>query len=74
LDKLPIYTALGVAEVWRYDGQNLTIFWLEGSATRRAARSLSPADVPAKMFSSRAKRRHIAWASAVEPVRMSSTC
>jgi Uma2 family endonuclease len=29
LDKLPIYTAVGVPEVWRYDGNVLTIFRLE---------------------------------------------
>lgn len=30
LDKLPIYAAVRVPEVWRYDGQQLTIFRLEG--------------------------------------------
>jgi Uma2 family endonuclease len=30
LDKLPIYAAVGVTEVWRYDGQQLTIFTLKG--------------------------------------------
>ena len=30
LDKLPIYARLGVPEVWRYDGERLTIFGLRG--------------------------------------------
>jgi Uma2 family endonuclease len=29
LSKLPIYAALGVPEVWRYDGQELTIYQLQ---------------------------------------------
>lgn len=32
LDKLPIYAAVGVLEVWRYDGRQLTIFRLEDKA------------------------------------------
>ena len=32
LNKLPIYAAVGVPEVWRYDGQALTILKLEGGA------------------------------------------
>jgi Uma2 family endonuclease len=31
-NKLPIYAAVGVPEVWRYDGQVLTILKLEGGA------------------------------------------
>ncbi len=31
LDKLPIYQALGVPEVWRYDGSILTVFVLQAS-------------------------------------------
>jgi Uma2 family endonuclease len=31
LDKLPIYQALGVPEVWRYDGSILTVFVLQTS-------------------------------------------
>jgi Uma2 family endonuclease len=29
LNKMPIYAALGVPEVWRYDGQTLTIYQLQ---------------------------------------------
>ncbi len=32
LDKLPIYAAVGVPEVWRYDGKEMVIFRLEGDA------------------------------------------
>ena len=32
LDKMPIYAALGVPELWRYDGTALTIYTLSGSA------------------------------------------
>jgi Uma2 family endonuclease len=32
LDKLPLYAAMGVAEVWRYDGQNLNFYWLQANA------------------------------------------
>jgi Uma2 family endonuclease len=31
LDKVPIYARLGVHEVWRYDGERMTILILEGS-------------------------------------------
>ena len=41
LDKLPIYAAVGVPEVWRYDGQQLTIFQLEGGAYRTHEESLA---------------------------------
>jgi Uma2 family endonuclease len=32
LDRLPIYAAVGVPEVWRYNGQELIIFTLAGEA------------------------------------------
>ncbi len=34
LNKLPIYAAVGVPEVWRYDGKTLTIYTLEGESYR----------------------------------------
>jgi Uma2 family endonuclease len=34
LDKLPIYAAIGVPEVWRYDGKQLTIFCFEEETYR----------------------------------------
>jgi len=42
LSKLPIYAALGVPEVWRYDGQELTIYQLQTDqyATVQMSRAL----------------------------------
>jgi Uma2 family endonuclease len=39
LNKLPIYAAVGVPEIWRYDGQELTIFQLEGGGYREQTES-----------------------------------
>jgi Uma2 family endonuclease len=39
LDKLPIYAAIGVPEIWRYDGQQLTIFKLEDETYRSQTES-----------------------------------
>jgi Uma2 family endonuclease len=41
LDKLPIYAAVGVPEVWRYDGKALTIYTLEGESYRVPEESMS---------------------------------
>ncbi|MBV7332338.1 Uma2 family endonuclease [Chloroflexi bacterium TSY] len=44
LDKYPIFAALGIAEVWRYDGQNMTISILENGTyvERLESRALPP--------------------------------
>ena len=39
LDKLPIYARLGVPEVWRYDGERLTVFGLRGEGYAEVAES-----------------------------------
>jgi len=39
LDKLPIYAAIGVSEVWRYDGQQVFVHRLEGNRYRQAETS-----------------------------------
>ena len=39
LDKLPIYAAVGVPEIWRYNGQALTILKLEGGTYHAQAES-----------------------------------
>jgi Uma2 family endonuclease len=46
LDKLPIYARLGVPEVWRYDGKNVSILRLEGDGYAEAGESaaLPPLD------------------------------
>jgi Uma2 family endonuclease len=41
LDKLPIYAALGVPEVWRYDGNRLAILILEDGAYVEREESLA---------------------------------
>lgn len=41
LNKLPIYARIGVPEIWRYDGQKLTIFLLQGSEYRDSDESQS---------------------------------
>ena len=37
---MPIYAAVGVREVWRYDRQGLKIFQLEGSEYRQLEESV----------------------------------
>lgn len=44
LDKLPIYAALGVPEVWRYDGRSLFVYTLTASVYEET--DLSPAFAP----------------------------
>ncbi|MEJ7618395.1 MAG: Uma2 family endonuclease [Pyrinomonadaceae bacterium] len=39
LSKFPIYAALGVPEIWRYDGQQLTIHLLEHAEYAAADKS-----------------------------------
>src|SRR5215213_7802877 len=41
LDKFPIYARLGVHEVWRYDGERITILVLEGSDYAKTAESVA---------------------------------
>lgn len=40
LDKMAVYARPGVPEVWRNCGQNVRIFQLRGSATKRAPRAV----------------------------------
>ena len=40
LDKLPIYAQMGVPEVWRYDGERITILALKGSDYGETAGSI----------------------------------
>jgi Uma2 family endonuclease len=43
LDKFPIFAALGVAEIWRYDGSEVAILALSaGSYTKRAESTMLP--------------------------------
>jgi Uma2 family endonuclease len=50
LDKLPIFAAFGVTEVWRHDGSQLTIYALEGTAYREQPQSaLLPGITPVQL-------------------------
>jgi Uma2 family endonuclease len=51
LDKLPIYAAVGVSEVWHYDGRTLTIFILEGGTYVAHEESLALPEVPRAVVS-----------------------
>jgi len=52
LDKLPIYAALGVPEVWRDDGSRLAILVLEGGAYQERDESLALSRVTVTALSS----------------------
>jgi Uma2 family endonuclease len=41
LSKFPIYAALGVPEIWRYDGDSLTIYYLRDEQYVASETSLS---------------------------------
>lgn len=49
LNKLPIYARIGVPEIWRYDGQKVTILLLQGSKylESQVSRSISRLTSPA---------------------------
>lgn len=51
LDKLPIYAQIGVSEIWRYDGDTLTIFRLEGGSYTTSEESLALAGVTSSQLS-----------------------
>ena len=50
LDKFPIYARLGVHEVWRYDGERMTILVLEGSDYAKTAESIVLPPVTSKVL------------------------
>ena len=51
LDRFEIYKDLGVPEIWRYDGEQLTINLLEAGGYRVAKRSIALSPLQAKDFS-----------------------
>ncbi|HXG64353.1 MAG TPA: Uma2 family endonuclease, partial [Blastocatellia bacterium] len=51
MNKLPIYAGLGVPEVWRYDGSELTILSLEGGAYALRAESLAVPGLSSQVIS-----------------------
>ena len=48
--KLPIYAQIGVPEVWRYDGERMTILVLEGSDYAETAESIVLPPVPSNVL------------------------
>ncbi|WP_448603815.1 Uma2 family endonuclease [Thermoleptolyngbya sp.] len=46
LDKLPIYAALGMPELWRYDGRSLSCYRLAGSAYEETDTSPAFSPIP----------------------------
>ncbi len=69
LDKLPIYAALGVPEVWRYDGRRLEMWALHGDryvagVESTALPGVARDDVARLIEESKATRR-IAWLARV---------
>src|SRR5262249_40127298 len=51
LDKLPIYAAVGVPEVWRYDGQQLMILHLGKDAYQPSEKSTALPGLTSKVLS-----------------------
>lgn len=51
LDKLPLFAEFGVAEVWRYDGHQLTIFYLENGIYKVQPKSHGLPEVSGEMIS-----------------------
>jgi Uma2 family endonuclease len=41
LSRLPIYQALGVPEVWRFDGEKMQVLMLQGGEYREVERSIA---------------------------------
>ena len=61
IDKLAVYAALGIPEVWRYRGGRLQYFALRGGAYVPVERSLSLPDLPAEVI-----ERHVALRDQVQ--------
>lgn len=69
MNKLPIFAAVGVAEVWRYSRSQVEIFVLDGPGYRSADRSavlpaLTAMDISQLAESSRRMKR-LAWVQSV---------
>ena len=52
LDKLPIYAAIGVGEIWRHNGATLTIYCLEGDHYRAVNESSAFPQLESSMIES----------------------
>lgn len=67
--KLPIYAQMGIPEVWRYDGERLTMWKLEGPRYVEIAESRTLPSLPAVVVSDFAEEvkttKRTAWLAAV---------
>ena len=65
LDKFPIYAQVGVPEIWRYDGSELRIFYLENTLyvahNASAALSVLTRDVLSQFLAESKSLRRTAW-------------
>jgi Uma2 family endonuclease len=50
IGKLPLYAAMGVPEIWRWDGERVTIFRLEGSEYDKAPESAALASLTSEVL------------------------
>jgi Uma2 family endonuclease len=69
LDKFPLYAAIGVPEVWRYSGDNLTITYLHDQVYETAEASLIWSRLTARQITAWVQQYdqmpYPAWAAAV---------
>lgn len=69
MNKLPIFAAAGVAEVWRYSRSQVEIFVLDGPAYRSADRSsvltALTATAIAQLVESSRRMKRLAWVQSV---------
>jgi Uma2 family endonuclease len=69
LNKLPIYARIGVPEIWRYDGQKVTILLLQESEYQESqeSRSISRLNSPAlsQLVEQGTSMKRSAWVKAV---------
>ncbi|HEY6327879.1 MAG TPA: Uma2 family endonuclease [Blastocatellia bacterium] len=62
--KLEIYSAMGINELWRYDGQRLSIYHLTGKVYVEAESSLAFPILTARLLSEFIKKSHVDGQSA----------
>jgi len=72
LDKFPIFTGLGIAEVWRYHGHALTVFRLHGDAYQERPASDVLRGVTATVLNQLiGDSQHMKWSEWLREVRES---
>ena len=56
--KMQLLAAMGIPEVWRYDGTSLLVYCLSGECYEERARSLCLPNIPLQLIESMLDRRH----------------